>query len=147
MKRIYMYFITSSIRTYWAFVSWWENLRPNFSSGKLLLFGKRAKRQTIKMTEVCRCIIRDNDSINQVKSWLLGIRKATSWFKTHVLETHPPHRSSSKKSSSDGVPQVILVTDDSANRRLAEAAGLSAVSSMSLLVTSLFTSQILTYFF
>ena len=97
------------------------------------------------MTEVCCCIIGDTYSINQVKSWLLGIRKATSWFKTHVLETHPPHRSSSKKSSSGSVPEVILVTDDSANRRLAEEAGLSAVSSMSLLVASPFT--LLTHYF
>ncbi|KAG7440552.1 RNB-domain-containing protein [Guyanagaster necrorhizus] len=46
-----------------------------------------------------------------------GIRKATAWYSTHISSTHRQNR-----------PAVILLTEDAANRRKAEAEGITTIS-------------------
>ncbi|EPQ56056.1 RNB-domain-containing protein [Gloeophyllum trabeum ATCC 11539] len=52
-----------------------------------------------------------------------GIRKATTWYQSHIPLAH------GRSASSSAMPKVVLLTDDAANRRKAEAEGL-AVSSV-----------------
>ncbi|TDL29343.1 RNB-domain-containing protein [Rickenella mellea] len=53
-----------------------------------------------------------------------GIRTGAAWYSTHIAETHQPARGSSRSSH----PVVFLMTDDAANRRLAEQEGVRCVS-------------------
>ncbi|EIW76973.1 RNB-domain-containing protein [Coniophora puteana RWD-64-598 SS2] len=54
-----------------------------------------------------------------------GIRKATSWYNDHVKRTHPPIKGSKQPHQP---PQVVLLTDDLANRLKAEKEGIPCLS-------------------
>ncbi|GBE86825.1 Exosome complex exonuclease dis3 [Sparassis crispa] len=54
-----------------------------------------------------------------------GIRKATSWYNTHISLSRPPIRGQPVRP----LPTVVLLTDDVANRQRAEKEGLSCISS------------------
>ncbi|KZT00885.1 RNB-domain-containing protein [Laetiporus sulphureus 93-53] len=53
-----------------------------------------------------------------------GIRKATTWYNSHISLARPPVRGQSKRV----LPTVVLLTDDVANRQKAEKDGLNCVS-------------------
>ncbi|TBU24927.1 RNB-domain-containing protein [Dichomitus squalens] len=53
-----------------------------------------------------------------------GIRKATSWYNSHLSLARPPVRGQSRPP----LPVVVLMSDDVANRQKAEKEGLSCVS-------------------
>ena len=55
---------------------------------------------------------------------IAGIRKATSWYNSHITLARPPIRNQPKPP----VTTAVLLTDDVANRQKAEADGLTAVS-------------------
>ncbi|KAG9315316.1 hypothetical protein JVU11DRAFT_4455 [Chiua virens] len=52
-----------------------------------------------------------------------GIRKGAEWYNTHISLACPPVRGQTRK-----IPQVILLTDDVANRHKAEAEAIPTVS-------------------
>lgn len=56
-----------------------------------------------------------------------GIRKATAWYNEHIRVTRPPIRGQVPPK----LPTVVLMTEDAANRGMAEKAGLSTVSGKS----------------
>lgn len=89
-------------------------------SGRRRWCERRTSHQTTGTTEV-----RHNTSLN----WLLltaslGIRKATSWYNTHLSLARPPIRGQPKPT----LPDVVLLTDDAANRQKAEAEGIKCMS-------------------
>lgn len=53
-----------------------------------------------------------------------GIRKATSWYNTHISFSHPPARGQVSRK----LPTVVLMTEDAANRQKGEDAGISCIS-------------------
>ncbi|EKM52263.1 uncharacterized protein PHACADRAFT_211534 [Phanerochaete carnosa HHB-10118-sp] len=53
-----------------------------------------------------------------------GIRKATSWYHTHISLARPPVRGQAKPT----IPDVVLLTDDAANRQKAEKEGIKCMS-------------------
>ncbi|KAI4518003.1 RNB-domain-containing protein [Schizophyllum commune Loenen D] len=53
-----------------------------------------------------------------------GIRKATSWYSSHLSVTRPPIRGKSQPK----IPQVVLLTADAANREKAQKEGLTCLS-------------------
>ncbi|GJE98679.1 RNB-domain-containing protein [Phanerochaete sordida] len=53
-----------------------------------------------------------------------GIRKATSWYNTHLSLARPPIRGQPKPT----LPDVVLLTDDAANRQKAEKEGIKCMS-------------------
>ncbi|KAF7800188.1 hypothetical protein EIP86_011435 [Pleurotus ostreatoroseus] len=53
-----------------------------------------------------------------------GIRKATSWYNTHISFARPPIRGQERQA----LPTVILLTDDVANRQKAEKEGIKCMS-------------------
>lgn len=53
-----------------------------------------------------------------------GIRRATSWYNTHISLSRPPVRGQ----NAPPLPKVVLLTDDVANRVKAEDEGLSCIS-------------------
>ncbi|KAI0683293.1 RNB-domain-containing protein [Cytidiella melzeri] len=52
-----------------------------------------------------------------------AIRKATSWYNTHISLSRPSVRGQTKP-----IPTVVLLTDDAANRQKAESEGLQCMS-------------------
>ena len=54
---------------------------------------------------------------------VLGIRKATSWYNTHLDLNNPPIRGQKRS-----VPSVVLVTDDAMNREKAKSEGTPVTS-------------------
>ena len=56
-----------------------------------------------------------------------GIRRATSWYNSHLSLARPPVRGQSRPP----LPVVVLISDDVANRQKAEKEGLSSISGMS----------------
>lgn len=56
-----------------------------------------------------------------------GIRKCAAWYAAHVAQMHTS-RPGARQRSSLPPPEVVLVTDDAANRRRAEAEGLRCMS-------------------
>lgn len=53
-----------------------------------------------------------------------GIRKATSWYNLHISLSRPPIRGQAKPT----LPDVVLLTDDAANRQKAEKEGIRCMS-------------------
>ncbi|KAF9043793.1 RNB-domain-containing protein [Hymenopellis radicata] len=53
-----------------------------------------------------------------------GIRKATAWYSTHITMTHPVIRGKAPPIH----PNVVLLTEDAANRQKAQAEGIKASS-------------------
>ena len=53
-----------------------------------------------------------------------GIRKATSWYNTHISLARPPIRGQPQQP----LPTVVLLTDDVANRQKAEKEGIKCLS-------------------
>ena len=66
-----------------------------------------------------------------------GIRKATTWYNGHIARTRLPIRGQEKRLLP---PCVILMTEDTANRRKAEKEGIICVSgSYSVVVSNILT--------
>lgn len=53
-----------------------------------------------------------------------GIRKATAWYNSHISLSRPPVRGQAKPV----LPDVVLLTDDAANRQKAEKEGIKCMS-------------------
>lgn len=53
-----------------------------------------------------------------------GIRKATTWYNSHISLSRPPVRGQAKPV----LPDVVLLTDDAANRQKAEKEGIKCMS-------------------
>ncbi|KIP12193.1 hypothetical protein PHLGIDRAFT_98579 [Phlebiopsis gigantea 11061_1 CR5-6] len=53
-----------------------------------------------------------------------GIRKATAWYNTHISLARPPIRGQTRPP----LPDVVLLTDDAANRQKAEKDGIKSLS-------------------
>ncbi|EMD35164.1 hypothetical protein CERSUDRAFT_116633 [Gelatoporia subvermispora B] len=53
-----------------------------------------------------------------------GIRKATSWYNSHISITRPPVKGQPNRP----LPTVVLLTDDVANRQKAEKEGIACIS-------------------
>jgi hypothetical protein len=53
-----------------------------------------------------------------------GIRKATSWYNAHIALSHSPIRGRAAKK----LTTVVLMTEDTANRRKGEKAGITCIS-------------------
>jgi exosome complex exonuclease DIS3/RRP44 len=66
-----------------------------------------------------------------------GIRKATSWYNTHIALSHPPIRGQAIKK----LPTVVLMTEDAANRQKGEKAGITCISGMGLVSSRISVSQ------
>jgi hypothetical protein len=58
------------------------------------------------------------------KDAMTGIRVATSWYNSHIDLAHPPIRGRPKKA----LPSVVLMTEDMANYRKAQNAGIPSVT-------------------
>ncbi|KAJ7748468.1 hypothetical protein DFH07DRAFT_829791 [Mycena maculata] len=64
----------------------------------------------------------DNESPNDRND--RGIRKATEWYNSHIQFTRPIIRGQPKPK----IPNVVLMTEDAANRKKAEESGIAATS-------------------
>ena len=58
---------------------------------------------------------------------LLGIRKATAWYNSHLNLNRPPIRGQEPPK----VPTIVLMTEDVANRQNAEKTGITSTSGRS----------------
>ena len=54
----------------------------------------------------------------------VGIRKATAWYNSHISLARPPVRGQ----AAPVLPDVLLLTDDAANREKAEKEGIKCLS-------------------
>lgn len=62
--------------------------------------------------------------ILKILTCIPGIRKATSWYNTHISFSRPPVRGQARQA----LPTVVLLTDDVANRQKAEKEGIRCMS-------------------
>jgi exosome complex exonuclease DIS3/RRP44 len=58
---------------------------------------------------------------------VLGIRKATAWYNSHLKLNRFPVRGQSPPK----IPAVVLMTEDAANRQIAEKSGIASTSGLS----------------
>jgi hypothetical protein len=80
------------------------------------------------MTEAC---FFDMYATPQLTLSPLGIRKAASWYHSHLSLSRPPVRGEVVQE----LPSVVLLTDDAANRQKAELDGISCASGMVVKLT------------
>jgi hypothetical protein len=86
---------------------------------------KHPTTETIEVRLTYRAIERNKAYLN-----LIGIRKATAWYKDHLQLNNPPVRGKAPRK----LPTFVLLTEDAANRQKAEKEGLVSLSGTRLRV-------------
>lgn len=66
----------------------------------------------------------DSSATTSMALTSIGIRRGAEWYNTHIALARPPVRGQPRR-----IPQVVLLTDDVANRQKAEAENIPTVSS------------------
>lgn len=121
MVKRFGFFTTSSDRTSVIMQPTLNTVRL-YLEGKLLSYARRRRVPMIAMTEVSHMLTVPKSLIT-----FLGIRKAASWYNSHLSRMYPPIRGQRLAK----VPQVVLLTQDVGNREKATAQDIPCASSMS----------------